>query len=474
MSNGIEDTAMANIDNEDTNAVTDDQRARKRRRDESEPNDGKQSPFLKIKNPLPLFSNEITLLGRIDTVRQPSQTGPHSWLFAHPPAAVDAQISAIAAGAETGLSHDAALAEDLATNTPQQTLPQAAPPPLPIAILPAEKLETPFQTSIPVNDVPILSDVGKVHLGRPNVILGLQSPDQREAWSEITGVLAFRMDCKPADDVYTSLQLTKEGVSKIAEGRPYSIGIPTTTLVEKPANLPFLVYGMPTDLRDALLGNNGVHGFNGTGLIIIPNPLPISSFVASFEGVSYSKHQGMEATNVFRNALYANVKVRSFFTTSDRGNIPSALSPLQALQYVLASMVVKPLELLRPGGLVPITIFNVYMINPSNLEQTHNEWITGIHSVLLHTTFHGSARARSSFFCPRCKSIDHPGGLCPFPTREGWEGPPPRSTFTAAISTLSTTSFAADVAPAAPTNTRSQTTGRGNGRGRGRGSSRRA
>lgn len=97
---------------------------------------------------------------------------------------------------------------------------------------------------------------------------------------------------------------------------------------------------------------------------------------------------------------------------------------LSSIQQFLDSVHVTRLDTRDEGATLRPT-FNVYM--DATLMKDINSWSsirTHLVSRQYHSTRLGQGKAViAPYHCGLCHSVDHPKGLCPFPSIEGWNGP---------------------------------------------------
>jgi len=97
---------------------------------------------------------------------------------------------------------------------------------------------------------------------------------------------------------------------------------------------------------------------------------------------------------------------------------------LHTVQSFMDSMKVELLEMKSSGGLASPT-FNIYA-DGSIIGET-NTW-SNIRTHLAGRSYHSSRLGKGQVVitpnnCGLCHGVDHPRGMCPFPSIDGWKGP---------------------------------------------------
>lgn len=80
-----------------------------------------------------------------------------------------------------------------------------------------------------------------------------------------------------------------------------------------------------------------------------------------------------------------------------------------------------PLTIAHPKNAGDEVLWNIYISPLSQNILTNNEWVMAIKRLRFYIPYMSVGTVRS-FKCARCKSVDHPMGLCPFPRVPGWLG----------------------------------------------------
>jgi len=108
------------------------------------------------------------------------------------------------------------------------------------------------------------------------------------------------------------------------------------------------------------------------------------------------------------------------YIDANNNNIPSWFNSEQKLKYILDSIYARGMAVGTPGGSYK-TVWNIYIHPPCTSITTHYTWRRKLAETTYLTTFYGAGKAIiPAFSCTKCKSIDHPTGLCPFPLLPDW------------------------------------------------------
>ncbi|KAI0035779.1 hypothetical protein K488DRAFT_82672 [Vararia minispora EC-137] len=123
---------------------------------------------------------------------------------------------------------------------------------------------------------------------------------------------------------------------------------------------------------------------------------------------------------------------------------------------------------IRDSGGRPTPAYRLYAHLPSDDPNEQQRARDSLRSISFDHHLYGAA-TQATYKCRHCHGVDHPSGLCPFPSLPGWQGPNPLSRPTEP--TLD--ALPPPVLPEAPSSlTDPPANNTGRGRGRGRGSSR--
>ncbi|OBZ72437.1 hypothetical protein A0H81_07660 [Grifola frondosa] len=94
----------------------------------------------------------------------------------------------------------------------------------------------------------------------------------------------------------------------------------------------------------------------------------------------------------------------------------------QAVDDILASLEVTVLDIKQKGG-ISTPIANVYINSPTESPESWYRWREHICDIRYTSLYDGTGTAQSNLLCTGCHGVDHPRGLCPYPSLPGWNGP---------------------------------------------------
>ncbi|KAJ7240058.1 hypothetical protein C8J57DRAFT_1372029 [Mycena rebaudengoi] len=107
------------------------------------------------------------------------------------------------------------------------------------------------------------------------------------------------------------------------------------------------------------------------------------------------------------------------YVLDNRDALPAHLSSDQVIAAFTASIHVAPIDLATAGGLQ--TEWRVFALVTTHDIARYYGTRTVFANIAFFTFSHG-ARVRADMNCDHCFSIDHPTGICPFPSTAGWMG----------------------------------------------------
>jgi hypothetical protein len=132
-------------------------------------------------------------------------------------------------------------------------------------------------------------------------------------------------------------------------------------------------------------------------------------------------------------------KVRRFIARFSN-NTPSLVVDIEdILGYLRNSIVVRCLNLVKKedigtGEGKSHPAWNVYIFPPTKDHAALADWRTIIRNTIFVTADNGAGRTYKLFKCLVCQSVDHPTGMCSYPSHPGWT--PPMSTNSPALDDL--------------------------------------
>ena len=179
-------------------------------------------------------------------------------------------------------------------------------------------------------------------------------------------------------------------------------------------------------------------------LFFVPfSPTP-SMFITTLKGFLFPRESKTESENevksIISKALFddgessqlaAGTK-RLLSTPNHRNNIPSPLnnSVQESSRFLKASIVIRRLDLVKKEDIgfdeaKGHPAWNVYIAPPTKDHNAFRKWVDLIRSVRFITKGNSAGTTKKIFTCSICRSKDHPGGMCPFPSTQGWSTPSP-------------------------------------------------
>jgi hypothetical protein len=95
------------------------------------------------------------------------------------------------------------------------------------------------------------------------------------------------------------------------------------------------------------------------------------------------------------------------------------------LRYLRKSLVVERLNLVKKEDIgtgvgQSHPAWNVYIYPPTRNAPTLREWRAVIQETTFVTEDNDAGKTYKIFNCTICRSINHPSGMCPYPTQDGW------------------------------------------------------
>jgi hypothetical protein len=98
------------------------------------------------------------------------------------------------------------------------------------------------------------------------------------------------------------------------------------------------------------------------------------------------------------------------------------------IRYLGKSIRVKRLNLVKKedigtGAGQSHPAWNIYIHPPTKTVPILREWRAVIRDTVFTTDSNDAGKTHKIFNCSTCRSIDHPGGMCPYPTLNGWVPP---------------------------------------------------
>ncbi|KAI5985831.1 hypothetical protein EDD15DRAFT_2139599, partial [Pisolithus albus] len=195
------------------------------------------------------------------------------------------------------------------------------------------------------------------------------------------------------------------------------------TMERHPPPWHFLVSGLSKDATDFLVGLKVISTPECTAFTL-PFTQPVPTYLCTVENFTLPDSPAS-------NAIVAGVVIKALrsydlFTEYFRGEDPNP----DVLATFLNSIYVTSLHI-AISATRKQTLWNVYCSRPPSFLtfDKYFTWQCLIRTARFSSEDYGMGVAfigEKQFKCLGCKSLDHPTGLCPFPTIPGWLGPKPQ------------------------------------------------
>jgi len=176
--------------------------------------------------------------------------------------------------------------------------------------------------------------------------------------------------------------------------------------------------------------------------MFLPFIPPPSSFVTTLKGFMFLDENDAQTeavvSDIIANTLFSDDNRSAVSTTirrfiaKHRDNVSEDIINIDdVLRFIRSSIIVKRLNLLKrqdigTGVGTPTPAWNVYLFPPTKDQPAMREWCDIIRKTRFATvTNKEGTTAAKLFSCTTCLSIDHPAGMCPYPSQPGWTSPTP-------------------------------------------------
>lgn len=185
------------------------------------------------------------------------------------------------------------------------------------------------------------------------------------------------------------------------------------------------VTAAPLHVAQALV-QRGVWSTSYATFLAIPFSPQLSSYAFTLTNfrVPASEEGGRRIANLVCNAMKESQKLMDFLSQNfppDENDF-EAITPAEILFHHADTVRAYPLTIARPKNAGSEVLWNIHIQVISQDIATHNEWVTLLKGLRYYIPYMSVGSTRT-FKCTRCKSMDHPAGLCPFPKIPGWLGP---------------------------------------------------
>jgi len=143
-----------------------------------------------------------------------------------------------------------------------------------------------------------------------------------------------------------------------------------------------------------------------------------SNFTFTLTNISYAPNEIKTAKmeSVLRGFYINSDSFTSFLCTHrDTIYVPTDTPIGVTADYVLDTLKVVPLQMVRRADGWKFTVHNIYIDPPTHSTDGHREWISLLKSYEYNLTKVLGHVLTETYHCHICKSIDHPKDACPFP-----------------------------------------------------------
>lgn len=197
------------------------------------------------------------------------------------------------------------------------------------------------------------------------------------------------------------------------------------TLERYPPPWHFLISGLSQSAMDFLVSMQVISTAELT-VFILPFIQPVPTYLCTLENFTLpdSPESNTTVAGIVKRALSSH----DVFTEYVRSEDPNP----DTLATVINSIYVTSLRIATTTSRKQ-TLWNVYCSRPPSFLNIDKYfiWQCLIRTARFRSEDYGMGAVRvgdKQFKCLGCKSLDHPTGLCPFPSLPGWMGPKPQIT----------------------------------------------
>ncbi len=191
----------------------------------------------------------------------------------------------------------------------------------------------------------------------------------------------------------------------------------------------YFIQGLTTTARNHLVrATEGVWSTEVATIFIAPAFPRMTSFLFTLDGLSYLTSSQNRVERLVRNAWLASPDVLNFVHSN--GSYLSA-DPMVAIRTFTDSVRVRPFVVGNARRSGSRAVWGIYASPISQTPEIQNRLIETVASLSYGDPSGIGGRGRRierGFRCTRCRGIDHPSGLCPYPEVQEWMGPGPLST----------------------------------------------
>ncbi|PBK78979.1 hypothetical protein ARMGADRAFT_1093590 [Armillaria gallica] len=191
----------------------------------------------------------------------------------------------------------------------------------------------------------------------------------------------------------------------------------------------YFIRGLTTTARNHLVqATEGVWSTEVATIFVAPAFPRMTSFLFTLDGLSYLTSSQDRVEWLVRNTWLASPDVLNY-VYSNRHYLSS--DPAVAVRTFTDSVRVQPFVIGNARRSGTRAVWGIYASPISQTPEIQNHLIETVASLSYGDPSGMGGRGRRierSFWCTRCRGIDHPSGLCPYPEVQEWMGPGPLST----------------------------------------------
>jgi len=176
--------------------------------------------------------------------------------------------------------------------------------------------------------------------------------------------------------------------------------------------------------------------------MLLPFNPPPSSFVTTLKGFMFLDENDAQTeavvSEIVANTLFSDDNKSTISTTirrfiaKHRDNVSEDIINIDnVLRFIRSSIIVKRLNLLKRQDIgtgigTPTPAWNVYLFPPTKDQPAMREWCDIIRKTRFTTVMNKEGTTAAKLFsCTTCLSVDHPAGMCPYPSQPDWISPTP-------------------------------------------------
>ena len=176
-------------------------------------------------------------------------------------------------------------------------------------------------------------------------------------------------------------------------------------------------------------------------IFIIPFEPPPSSFVTTLKGFLFVDEDDAQSeiavSQIVTSTMFSDDGSSALpnticrFIARNRNNIDDTIISIDdALRFIRSSIRVKRLNLLKKADIntglgKPTPVWNIYFYPPTTDQTAMRDWRDIIRRTRFVTDVNRAGYTCKPFNCTVCHSEDHPAGMCPYPSQQGWTVPTP-------------------------------------------------